>query len=104
MDGLTEEAAREALRKVIDPEIGGNIVDLGMVKQVELKGAQVNVALVLTAPGCPLAGWIVMQAEWAISGIPGVEGIEVNLLDEPWDPSGMSEDWQAWVNKALGRG
>ncbi len=104
MDELTEEAVRDALRKVIDPELGGSIVDLGMVKKIEIDGGQVNVQLVLTAPGCPLADYIMMQMEWVLSGVPGVEGVEVTLLDEPWDPSGMSEDWQAWVNKALGRG
>ena len=103
MSELTEAIVRDALRGVIDPELGANVVDLGMVKQIEIAAGQVDVQLVLTAPGCPLAGWIVLQAQRAVGALPGVTGVQVNLLDEPWQPPGASEDWQSWVNSALGR-
>ena len=104
MSALTEQAVREALRGVIDPELGANVVELGMVKQIEIADGQVNVQLVLTAPGCPLAGWIVMQAQRAVGALPGVAGVQVNLLDEPWQPPGAAEDWQSWLSGAWGRG
>ena len=103
MSELTEAIVRDALRGVIDPELGANVVDLGMVKQIEIAAGQVDVQLVLTAPGCPLAGWIVLQAQRAVGALPGVTGVQVNLLDEPWQPPGSSEDWQSWVNSAWGR-
>lgn len=103
MSALTEEAVREALRGVIDPELGANVVDLGMVKQIDIFDGQVSVQLVLTAPGCPLAGWIVLQARRAVGALPGVASVQVKLLDEPWRPPGAAEDWQSWVNSALGR-
>ena len=103
MSELTEAMVRDALRGVIDPELGANVVDLGMVKQIKIADGQVGVQLVLTAPDCPLAGWIVMQAQRAVGALPGVAGVQVNLLDEPWQPLGAAEDWQSWVNSALGR-
>lgn len=103
MSELTEEAVRAALRGVIDPELGANVVDLGMVKQINILGDLVTVGLVLTAPGCPLAGWIVLQAQRAVAALPGVAGVQVNLLDEPWQPPGAAEDWQSWLSGAWGQ-
>ena len=104
MSELTEAAVREALRTVIDPELGANVVDLGMVKGVEIADGQVTVKLVLTAPGCPLAGLIAWQAQRAVGALPGVTGVQVEFLDEPWQPPGAAEDWQSWVSSAWGRG
>ena len=77
MAELTEQAVRDALRAVIDPELGDNVVDLGMVKQIGIIGDLVSVGLVLTTPDCPLAGWIVMQARRAIDALPGVADVQV---------------------------
>jgi serine O-acetyltransferase len=103
MSQLDEQAVRAALRGVIDPELGMNLVDLGMVKQIAIAGGQVTVQLVLTAPGCPLADWIVYQARQAVAALPGVHSADVALLDEPWQPS-ENFDWDYWVEQALGRG
>jgi metal-sulfur cluster biosynthetic enzyme len=100
---LTEEAVREALRAVIDPELGANVVDLGMVKQIEVADGQVTVQLVLTAPGCPLAGLIAWQAQRAVAALPGVAGVQVEFLDEPWQPPGATQDWQAWLSGLWGQ-
>jgi metal-sulfur cluster biosynthetic enzyme len=94
---LTKEAVREALRSVIDPELGANVVDLGMIKQIEIVDGRVTVQLVLTAPGCPLAGLIAWQAQQAVSALPGVAGVRVEFLDEPWQPPGAAEDWRSWL-------
>ncbi len=104
MAELTEQAVRDALRDVIDPELGANVVDLGMVKQIGIIGDLVSVKLVLTSPDCPLAGWIVTQARRAVAALPGVADVQVEVLDEPWDPNGASDDWQSWVNTGRGRG
>ena len=98
MSELTKEAVCEALRGVMDPELGANVVDLGMVKEVVIADGQVTVKLVLTAPGCPLAGWIALQAQRAVAALPGVMGVQVEFLDEPWQPSSAIDDWRSWVD------
>lgn len=103
MNELTEAVVRDALRGVIDPELGANVVDLGMVKQVTIADGQVTVQLVLTAPGCPLAGLIAWQAQRAVAALPGVTEVRVEFLDEPWQPPG-ADDWQSWISGAWGRG
>jgi len=90
MATLTEQTVREALRKVIDPEIGMDVVTLGMIRQVEIDEAgKVEVKMVLTAPFCPLASYLVEQVRQATAQVPGVQEAEVTLLDERWDPSWM---------------
>jgi len=83
----TEQAVREALRKVIDPEIGMSVTGLGMIRQVKVEGEKATVGMVLTAPGCPLAGYLVEQVRQAVLGVEGIKEAEVNLLPEPWNPS-----------------
>ena len=86
---LTEEQIREALRPVIDPEIGMGVVDMGMIREVNIKEDSVEVKMVLTAPFCPLAGVITEQVRKAAAGVEGVRKAKVTLLDEPWDPAWM---------------
>jgi len=86
---LTEKQIREALRPVIDPEIGMSVVDMGMIREVSIEEDSVEVKMVLTAPFCPLAGVITEQVRKAAAGVPGVKEAKVTLLDEPWDPSWM---------------
>ncbi|HFD39255.1 MAG TPA: metal-sulfur cluster assembly factor [Anaerolineae bacterium] len=89
---LTEQEIREALRPVIDPEIGMSIVDMGLVRHIELGDeGKVEVKMVLTAPSCPLAGLIVAQAQQAVAAVPGVKEAKVTLLDEPWNPAWMAQ-------------
>jgi len=92
---LDEAAVRDALRQIIDPELWANIVDLGLVRAIRIDDGSVAIDLVLTAPGCPLSGWITQQVRTAVSGLPGVRQVDVNLLDEPWMPAGV--DWQSWL-------
>ena len=86
---LTEQMVMEALRPVIDPEIGLSVVDLGMIREVVIEEGAVEVKMVLTTPFCPLAGVITEQVRQAAAAIPGVKEAQVTLLDEPWDPSRM---------------
>lgn len=83
---LTEEQLRDALRNVIDPELGMNLVDLGMIRGITIDEGTVRVSMVLTVPFCPLAGYLVAEVQRAVEKVPGVEGAEVTLLEEPWQP------------------
>ena len=82
----------ETLREVIDPEIGMNVVDLGLVYGVEIEGARVRVALTMTTPACPLGEQIVRDAEERLRALARVESADVRLVWEPpWGPERMSE-------------
>jgi metal-sulfur cluster biosynthetic enzyme len=89
---LNEETILDVLRQVIDPEIGCNIVDLGLVYGTSITGGKVTVQMTLTTPGCPMGESIAQGAQWALLGIEGVEDAAVEIVwDPPWHPSMMSE-------------
>lgn len=90
---ITEELVRKALHQVIDPEFGVDIVDMNMVRSVEIEEDTVHVALVLTVPFCPLAGYMVEMARQAGASLTGVRQVTVELLDEPWAPPGQGYGW-----------
>ena len=90
---ITEELVRTALRQVIDPEFGVDIVDMNMVRSIDIEEDTVHVALVLTVPFCPLAGYMVEMARQAVVSLPGVRQATVEVLDEPWAPPGQGYDW-----------
>jgi serine O-acetyltransferase len=75
---------RDALKKVIDPEVGISIVELGLVKEIGIENGDVEIRMVLTTPTCPLAGYLVEQIRRRLRSIAGVKRVEVTLLDEPW--------------------
>lgn len=87
------EAIVEALKSVYDPEIPADIYELGLIYRVEIDESRfVNIDMTLTAPGCPVAGEMPLWVESAVSGVPGVAGVKVNMVfDPPWDQSRMSE-------------
>jgi metal-sulfur cluster biosynthetic enzyme len=89
---VTEHAVREALREVIDPELGESLVELGLVYDIRTDGDRVEVDLTLTTPGCPLHASLLGAAEWAINcHVPGVRETSVRLVfDPPWTPDRMS--------------
>lgn len=86
----TQEEIREALKEVVDPEIGMNIVDLGLIYDVlpDPEARKVQVNMTLTSPGCPL-GPEIKQAVWlTVKRLPQVEDCEVDLVWKPaWDPT-----------------
>ncbi|MGH3394289.1 MAG: metal-sulfur cluster assembly factor [Streptosporangiaceae bacterium] len=86
---------RELLRDVIDPEIGINIVDLGLVYEARLPGDGVAVVVMtLTTPGCPLSGYLDDAIHECLFGTPGVSEVDVQIVwDPPWDPDEMLSDW-----------
>ena len=93
---LTEEFVLEALRQVIDPELGCNIVDLGLIYGVELTGTTVRVTMTLTTPGCPMHDSISQGAQSLLLSLPGVTDAEVSVVwDPPWHPSMMTDEGRA---------
>lgn len=94
---LTREAVIEALKNVYDPEIPINVVDLGLVYDVQINdGGSVYVQMTLTAPGCGMGPFIGQQAEWAVQDIEGVEDVQVEMVfDPPWSPDRISEEARA---------
>jgi metal-sulfur cluster biosynthetic enzyme len=93
---FNEQMVLDAMRQVIDPEIGCNVVDLGLVYGIAIAGAKVTLQMTLTTPGCPMSESIAQGAQWALLGIDGVEDAEVELVwDPPWQPSMMTETGRA---------
>ncbi len=77
-----------ALRTVIDPEIGLDIVSLGLVYDLRIEGPRVAVTMTLTTPGCPLEHAMRRGVAAAVGALPGVEAVDVQIVWEPrWDPS-----------------
>lgn len=88
-----ESAVRESLRNVIDPEIGMNVVDLGLIRNIECGEDEVHVTMILTTPFCPMAGWIIDQVRQKAEDVVK-HPVKVTLGDEMWDPSMMEvDDW-----------
>ncbi|HTL55605.1 MAG TPA: metal-sulfur cluster assembly factor [Candidatus Limnocylindrales bacterium] len=96
MNTVTETAVLETLREVLDPELGCNIVDLGLVYSISITGPHVEVVMTLTTQGCPMHESIRRGAQNALFGIEGVESAEVEVVwDPPWHPSMMTEAGRA---------
>lgn len=90
---VTKEQVYEALQECYDPEIPVNIVDLGLVYDVEIEGNNVAVKMTLTAPGCGMGTMIAADAKQRIMALEGVEDASVDLVWEPpWNPSMISEE------------
>ena len=91
---ITNEEIMEKLKEVTDPDIGLNIVDLGLVYDIEIKeNREVTVRMTLTTPGCPYGPILLTQVEEAVKEIPEVSQVTVNLVWEPiWNPETMASD------------
>ncbi len=89
----TKDQVYEALHACYDPEIPVNIVDLGLIYDVEINGDKVNVKMTLTAPGCGMGEMIASDAREKILELPGVSEAKVDLVwDPPWDASKISDE------------
>jgi metal-sulfur cluster biosynthetic enzyme len=94
-DGI-EEKVIDALRHVDDPELGINIVDLGLVYDVAIEGDAVHVTYTLTTMGCPIGPMIEQQIKQMIEPIEGIDRVEAEMvLTPPWTPEKMSEEAKA---------
>jgi len=89
----SREEVLEALRGVEDPELGMDVVDLGLVYEVELEGSKAKVLYSLTSMGCPAGPLIAGDMEGAVRQVDGIEDVELELtFDPPWTPDRMSDD------------
>lgn len=97
---LSEKEIREALMDVYDPEIGIDIVSMGLIYKVEVNPEHdVKVTMTLTFPGCPYGPSLIENVEDRIREIPSVRNVSVNLTFEPpWSPDSMGEDVKAALN------
>ena len=90
---LDKDDVIEALRDVYDPEIPVNIVDLGLVYNVDINETNIDVRMTLTFAGCGMGPYIAQQAEWRLAEIEGVDDINVELVFEPpWTPEMITEE------------
>lgn len=97
MPAFTSDEVRERLMTVYDPEIGINIVDLGLIYDVDVEEngdkSDVVVTMTLTSMGCPLGPVIMQEVNGALDGLPQLGEIGVNIVwSPPWSPDMMSED------------
>jgi metal-sulfur cluster biosynthetic enzyme len=82
---VTEDQVRKALRQVKDPELKLDLVVLGLIYDIQIENAHVEVAMSLTSPACPVAGEILNQAREAVEKVEGVESANVELtFTPPW--------------------
>jgi metal-sulfur cluster biosynthetic enzyme len=95
---VSEDMVKLALRRVKDPELNLNIMDLGLVYGIQVEGAKVKVDMTLTSPGCPSGPEIMTEAENEIKSLPGVEDVEMNLVWQPfWTPEKMEPRVRAYL-------
>ncbi len=95
MEGVTEEKVRDKLKDVMDPELDINIVDLGLIYEVDVSEDEVYILMTLTTPGCPLHGIFDEMVRREVGKIEGLSeaDIEVELTFEPrWNPDMVSEE------------
>ena len=93
---LTEERVLEALKNVLDPELGINIVDLGLVYDVAIEDDSVHISYTLTTMGCPIGPLIEEQMARMLADVPGIERVDAEMvLRPPWSPEMMSEEAKA---------
>jgi metal-sulfur cluster biosynthetic enzyme len=90
---VTEDDVREALENVIDPELGLDFVELGLVYDIAIESSEVTVTFTLTTPGCPIGPQVSEQMEEFVGDLPGITKVHPKLVfTPPWTPDLMSED------------
>jgi metal-sulfur cluster biosynthetic enzyme len=84
---VEREQVLEALRAVLDPELGLSVVELGLIYGVEIEAGRVSITMTLTSQGCPLHGALVEWVRRAVSEVPGVDSVQVAVTFDPlWTP------------------
>ena len=93
MSTVTVDDVQEALTNVIDPELGLDFVELGLVYGVEIEGGTVSITFTLTTPACPIGPQVSEQMREFVGDLPGVSAVHPKMIfDPPWSPEMMSED------------
>jgi len=97
-EALSEDQVKLALRKVKDPELNLNIIDLGLVYGIRVDGGDVNVDMTLTSPGCPAGPQIMGDVERTLKAIPEVANVAINLVWTPfWTPDRIEPRVRAYM-------
>jgi metal-sulfur cluster biosynthetic enzyme len=87
------DEVEEALANVIDPELGLDFVELGLVYEIEVDAGEVNIQFTLTSPGCPIGPQVTEQMKEFVGELDGVEQVHAHMtFTPPWTPDRMSED------------
>lgn len=95
---VSQDQVKLALRRVKDPELNLNIMDLGLVYDIQVDGSTVKVDMTLTSPGCPSGSEIMTGAEQEIRTLPGVEDVQINLVWVPfWTPEKIEPRVRAYL-------
>lgn len=95
---VSQDQVKLALRRVKDPELNLNIMDIGLVYDIQVEGSTVKVDMTLTSPGCPSGAEIMTNAEQEIRTLPGIENVEINLVWVPfWTPEKMEPRVRAYL-------
>jgi metal-sulfur cluster biosynthetic enzyme len=95
---ITTDQVRMVLRRVKDPELNLNIIDLGLVYDVQVEGSNVRIDMSLTSPGCPSGPEIMGEAERQLRAMPGVGDVTVNLVWSPfWSPDRIEPRVRAYL-------
>ena len=95
---LTSDQVKLALRRVKDPELNLNIIDLGLVYDIHVTGNDVSIDMSLTSPGCPSGPEIMGDAEQQLKAVPGVGNVAVNLVwSPPWTPERIEPRVRAYL-------
>lgn len=90
---VSQEQVVEKLKTCIDPELGINIVDLGLIYAVNIEDSRVIVLMTMTTPGCPLDSYFVKDITTKVKSLKGVLGVSVEMtFDPPWSPTKMSDE------------
>ena len=96
---VSEKVILEALMNVHDPDIGIDVVSLGLVYDVKVSSGKVFVLFTLTFPGCPYADFLIQEVKDAASSVEGVSSVDVKLtFSPPWSPDRVDPDVRAALN------
>lgn len=96
---VTKEEILEQLKEVSDPEIGMDVVNLGLIYDVEINNDRVYIKMTMTAPTCPVTPWILSEAQRVVENLENVEAADVELVwDPPWNPSMMTDEAKEALN------
>lgn len=96
--GISQDQVKLALRKVKDPELNLNILDLGLIYEIRVEGNDVHIDMSLTSPGCPSGPEIMKDAEEQLKALPGVGAVQMNLVwSPPWTPDKIEPRVRAYL-------
>jgi metal-sulfur cluster biosynthetic enzyme len=90
---LDQEVIYEALKQIYDPEVGINIVDMGLIYSLDIEDGKVGITMTLTSPGCPAGPQILGQVDSALKALEGIEDVDIQVVwSPPWSPDMLSDD------------